>query len=96
MNQMMSTFQRMSSVSPNPFNASAGDSNTATLNSELTKYKEKAKVLKEKNQELMQTNSNISAQIVSMQEKQQQLEKTIETYKKYRWMLHHAAGIQCL
>ena len=38
----------------------------------------------------------MSKQILTLQQKSEQFEERIATYKKYKWMLHHAAGIQCL
>ena len=38
----------------------------------------------------------MSKQILTLQQKHEQLEHKLETYKRYKWMLHHAAGIQCL
>ena len=54
------------------------------------------KELKERNYDLLQTNSTMSKQILTLQAKHEQLENKLETYKRYKWMLHHAAGIQCL
>ena len=51
---------------------------------------------KQKNKELGASNSQLTQQICSMQQKQQTLEVTLNTYKKYKQILHHAAGIQCL
>lgn len=41
-------------------------------------------------------NQNLTNQVCTMQQKQQALEQTLNTYKKYKQLLHHAAGIQCL
>lgn len=41
-------------------------------------------------------NKDLTGQIVSMQAKQQKLEETMKTFKKYKQILHLAAGIQCM
>lgn len=46
--------------------------------------------------DLLQTNSSMSKQILSLQSKTDQFEEKLSTFKKYKWMLHHAAGIQCI
>lgn len=46
--------------------------------------------------DLLQVNSSMSKQILSLQQRSEQFEEKISTYKKYKWILHHAAGIQCL
>jgi len=52
--------------------------------------------LEARNYDLLQTNSSMSKQILSWQHKYETLEEKCETLKRYKWMLHHAAGIQCI
>ena len=97
MNMMVQQFQRMSTVNQNPFASPPPNAPTSYISQQdYDKQKDKVEKQKQKNRELLQTNTNLSAQIVLINEKSQQLEKTLATYKKYKWMLHHAAGIQCL
>ena len=83
--------------SPNPFGSesqSVPNSNANTA--EIEQLNEKIKELQERNYDLLQTNSSMSKQILTLQQKHEQLESKIDTLKRYKWTLHHAAGIQCL
>ena len=101
MSLMMSQFQRMSVVQNNPFGGavdSVSQQPSATQDNTQADNQLKAKIseLEEKNVDLLQTNSSMSKQILSLQQKTEDFENKIATFKKYKYMLHHAAGIQCM
>ena len=49
--------------------------------------------MKQKNKELLTTNQNLSQQIVQMQAKQMNLEKTIANLKQFKYYVHYALAI---
>ncbi|CDW76855.1 guanylate-binding n-terminal domain containing protein [Stylonychia lemnae] len=51
--------------------------------------------VKAKNKELVVTNQNLSQQIVQMQSKQMNLEKSISNLKQFKYMIHYAIAMQC-
>ena len=100
MNMMMNQFQRMS-VIQNPFGGGqtseiSQQPSTQDLQQVEVQLKNKISELEEQNKDLLQTNSTMSKQILSLQQKTEDFESKIATFKKYKWMLHHAAGIQCM
>lgn len=80
-----------------PFGTAQSVGEPSPLNRESDdKLKVQVAELEAKNMDLLQVNSSMSKQILSLQGRADQFEERISTYKKYKWMLHNAAGIQCL
>ena len=67
-------------------------SNADALNKLQTKNDE----LEQTNKDLLKVNTHMSEQMATSQKKIEELEKQLSNNKKLKWMIHYAAGIQCI
>ena len=63
---------------------------------EQQKLQLKCDELEQQNKDLLKLNTHMSEQMNSSQKKIEELEKQLSNNKKLKWMIHYAAGIQCI